>query len=652
MPEQQLATFFRSAKAQEPTAPRPLSSFFRPARSGETAQKPVQKQAVSNWERILLQNVGSNDPQARADWLKARDYEAVPLPSGQVATRKRGEQEWGVIDEEHGSFMDILDIGDEVAFGLAVGAGGTAGAPAGLLGAAGTAAVAGGTAESVKKALGAMAGFHETPGQILKDVAVSGAIGGALDLGLRGAGRGLKHLFRKARPLKATPKAPPEAVPPQGPRPGSPAAAEVELPTPPSTPRPPGQPPPPGRPSPPHPATPRHTPPPGAPPPGGRPRTPMVRHTLEMEEGGIRETMEQVVKPAEYVKPQLTPTEAQGLVVGRPSEVVGLVDPAPGEAVYITFLKKAKRLTKKEIKEGKTPEPREVRTMRVHGNARHPAWLSEAEVAQQTKEMPLSMLRELVAEHGSAPGIIKKTYGTNKPAELEHEALTKWLFEKQPGVVTGRLGPPGTRTAENRANQLFQFWEQFSEHTPAESAAKSARTMLRNVIPGRKEYGGYRRGAEEGVLELRVGDRVYHFGSEGKPRLIQGQPKSPSTTAPPEYPIAGQKPKAEPTLLGAAKGAKKIFSTIKGATRWTRTGLLIRGAKAAVKLAAKKTPGLYAHASEGVKRAMATVARILETRGREAALTAAYSISQENKEFQRWLESQKESPSIARQNGN
>lgn len=370
------------------------------------------------------------------------------------------------------------------------------------------------------------------------------------------------------------------------------------------------------------------------PPPGGRPRTPTVRHTLEMEEGGIRQTTERIVPPAEAVKPLLTPAEAEGLVVGRASKVVELVDPEPGEAVYITFLKKAKK--------GETPE---VRTMRVHGNARGPTWLSEAEVRQQTDDMPLSMLRELVGEQGPPPSIIRKTYGTNEPASLERDALAKWLFEKQPGVVTGRAGPPGTRAAENRANQLFQFWEQFSEYTPEKSAARSARTMLRDLIPGRKEFGGYRRGAAENVLELRVGDRVYRFGPKGNPRLIKGEPKPPSTTPTSESPIAAQKPKEEPTFLGAAKTSMRAFEKVKtvkdllSASRWTPTRLLIRGVKAALR-SAGKSPQAYKDAPGGVKRAMASVVRVLKSKGREAALAAAYSIAQDNREFERWLESQ------------
>lgn len=648
---------------------RDFEEYFERPEKGSVAQRPTQERAVTLGERALLQTVAPHNQEKKADWLRRRGYETQVLRSGQVAVKKKDGSGWGVIDPHQMEWMDLVDAADEIAFGISTAAGGAATAaagPIGLLKAGAGAAVGGAAMESVRQALGAAAGFEQTPGEVLKDVAISGAIGGVVDPVLRGGGRLIKAGLRKFIPKpKVRPEVAPEVVPPTEPRPGSPAAAEAEIPTPPLEPRPPGQPPP-GRPSPPPPpelppgappgAPPPGAPPPGAPPPpGGRPRTPTVRHTLEKgEEGGVRETMEQVLPPAEYVKPQMTTAEAEGMTVGLPSKVVELVDPAPGEAVYVTFLKKAKRLTKKEMKAGKTPEPREVRTMRVHGNARHPAWLSEAEVAQQADEMPLSMLRELVTEHGPAPGIIQKTYGTNEPASLEREALSKWLFEKQPGVITGRGGPPGTRTAENRAHQLFQFWEQFSEHTPRGkmvggkpkkgSYERDVEKLLRNVIPGRKELGGYRRGQEKSVLELRVGDRVYRFGPEGKPRLIQGQPKPPSTTPAPEYEIAGQKAPIEKTPI---QKAKKMVSTVRrGAFIFTKTGRLARVAKMALQLLQKRAPEFYERASVPVRKAMARIERILETRGREAALAAAYSIAQDNKEFQQWLEDQ------ARQNGN
>ena len=178
-------------------------SYFRPVEPGTTPRVPAQERAVSLWERTQLQTIAPHDPAAKAAWLQKRGYNAQPTPSGQVAVEKLyAPGQWGVIDPTKPELMDLVDAADEIAFGIASGVGGaaTAGAgPGGLLMSGVGAGVGGAAAESVRQALGAAAGFESTPGQVLEEVAIAGALGGVTEPLLRGAGRAGLAAYRAGR---------------------------------------------------------------------------------------------------------------------------------------------------------------------------------------------------------------------------------------------------------------------------------------------------------------------------------------------------------------------------------------------------------------------------------------------------------------------
>jgi len=618
---------------------------------GTTPERPLQESGVTLGERVLLQNVAPT-PDSKIQWLRQRGYEAMYAdPSGsQLAVRKAGTTPWKVVDPGHAELADILDIGDELAFGLAAGAGASA---AGPLGAAG----GGAATEGVRQSLGQLAGFQTTPGQVAEDIALSGAVGGATEVVLGGAGKLLRGALGRGRVATKAPTGPqvnllepkatvtPEGAlgrrlegmgPPAGerviPGVGDQAGRLRELRgegysfrTRPAQ----GGP---SRPSGPTGTTSTNLDPFGTTSTTGRVsgeamgRTPGIRHTLTREEGGaIRETSEQLAPKPEQVKPLISMEEAQTMKGASLDRVIPILEKAgKDEPVFVTFMKKGTKKTGPE-----------VRSMQVHPNAGGPGWLSEGEVRKQTSKMPLAMLRELAAEHGPAPGIVKKLYGSSKAKDLDREGLAKWLFEKQPAVVTERGGPsPVTRATENKAQQLIQFWEEFGEHTSGESAAKQARSHLKNLIEGRKESGGYRRFPEKSVLEVRVGEKVYRF-DEG------GEALATSSAAKQALGKVGGKLVSAAAKTPTGRALKKLVSLAERVAPET-TKKAKSAIKGAVQKAAEKLPEGTAEtlgrASESVKTHVRSIASTLRTRGREAAQAAAYSLMRKYPELQAWAE--------------
>lgn len=644
--------------------------YARPAAAGTVPEKPLRESGVTIGERITLQNVAPS-PQAKIDWLKKRGYEAMfTSPSGdEIAVRKAGTGPWRVIDPRGADLGDILDIGDELAFGVASGAGAVQAGPLG-------AAAGGAATEGVRQALASAAGFEQTPQQVLEDVALSGAVGGATELVLRGAGGLARRAF--GRGGAAAPEAPartavnllePKAritpsarlersfeglgppaertIPGVGrqagrlgelreegwswrtrPVEGRPARtadqltpADVEagrraleeaggVPFRPSAPV---------KPKPD--ATSRVA-----------SRTPGIRHTLTREEGGaIRETTEQLTPRPEQVKPSISLPEAQKAGKGSFEEASRIIERAPKDAeIHVTFLKKGTKKTGPE-----------VRTARVYPNAAGPRWLSEGEVRKQTSKMPIEMLRELAEEHGPAPGIVKKTYGTSSARDLDHEGLAKWLYEKQPGVVTERGGPsPKTRKAENIRHQLEQFWEEFGEHTPGESAAKQARSHLKNLIEGRKESGGYRRFKD--IVEVKVGDDVYRFDGSGTPLTASAQAQKAIGRVGKKLVSAAGKLPSVRAVKGLLKVAEKFAPET---TRKIKEGAK-RFAKDVTEEIAEEVPeeavGKLGRASESVKKHLRRLSETIRKRGRVAAQAEAYALIRQHPELAAWAEEETE----------
>jgi len=144
------------------------------------------------------------------------------------------------------------------------------------------------------------------------------------------------------------------------------------------------------------------------------------------------------------------------------------------------------------------------------------------------------------------------------------------------------------------------------------------------------------------------------WGASGTPRTPPRHRPQPANGKPhpPRPPIsggAGQKTRADPRFRPTKKPKMKrpSYRTAVDAYQAVTRGSPRAIFSLALRLAKRFTPGLYKDVSAAVQKQLLRIARILEEKGRPAALAAAYALVNEHREFRRWLENQEQESNSA-----
>jgi hypothetical protein len=498
-----------------------IEEFDLPAGSDPT--NPLNQRGVTKWERLQLGNIAPDDESA-VKWLRGKGYEAERNPAGGISVRKGGEP-WKSVDPSGFDWMDILDIGDETAAAALTTIGavkGTAlGAPTGpgalATGAAGGAAGAA-ASEAARRAVGGLAGFEQSAGDVAKGIALEGALGATAELGGRAIGAGLKgvsKLFgKKAAAGKSTEalnelqRELAEKVPPSPTLKAMEEAGDIKLVgfTPEGKPRYRG----------------RIKP--------GESRTPpglKDQWTQAHKEGGL--AARGVQEAARHGFPS-SPSGPVTLAKASADQVRRLLDEAGDQPWSIVYVKNPKagspELRYFEKAYGKGPQ-----FLPMEGPQR---------IAQAMQDLTDADLLDILKSKGitSLTKAEKGFFGTDRIEDLSREGLTYLLFRKQPGVVLGK------HRIWKRKDGTYDFLGKETKH--------NLRTVWEQTGSSLEE-GRWRSVHYDKILEMRVGEKVYRFTEEGKPFLAGRAADMPVPT----QAVTGQGEMAKMATGDLVEGIKK-----------------------------------------------------------------------------------------------